>query len=53
MDSDTQLLLAFDLDLDDRAVGQVVLEHHINPIASGEGVFNVRDSIHAHAEFEG
>jgi len=43
MDPDTQLLLAFDFDLDDGAVGQVILEHHINSVAGGEGILNMRD----------
>jgi hypothetical protein len=50
MDSDAQLLLAFDLD--DCAVGQVILEHHINPVTGSERRFNMRDSSLTHAEFE-
>ncbi len=52
MDPDAELLLPFHLHLNDGAVGQVILQHHINPVAGGEGVLNMRDSGRAEAEFK-
>jgi len=49
VDADADVLLAIDSDLDDGAVGQVVLEHHIDAVPGAEPVLEVKHCCGAEA----